>query len=64
MHYKKVIQIVEDLGIPIIDINKKLFEKHNDSLSLFAFRKSAHYTENGYHLVAKTIFNTIKELEK
>ena len=63
-NYKKVIEIVESLNIPVIDINKELFEKHNDLLSLFPFRVWGHYNEKGYKLVAKTILNKIKELEK
>ena len=56
--------MVESLNIPLIDIHKKLFEKHNDPLSLFPFRKHGHYNELGYQLVSETIFNQIKELER
>ena len=48
----------------MIDINKELFEKHEDQLSLFPFRKLGHYNEKGYELIAETVFNKIKELEK
>ena len=63
-HYKKVTKIVENLNIPIIDINKELFIKYDDPISLFVFRKGGHYNEKGYQLVAKTIFRKINELEK
>ena len=63
-HYKKVIEIVKSLEIPIIDIKKELFDKHEDPLSLFPFRKYGHYTEKGHRLVAETIFRKINELEK
>ena len=63
-NYKKVTEIVKSLNIPVIDINKELFEKHNDLLSLFPFRDHGHYNEKGYKLVAKTVFNKIKELEE
>ena len=63
-NYRKVIQIVKDLNIPIIDMNEELFYKHKDPLSLFPFRQSAHYNEKGYQLVTETIVNKIKELEK
>ena len=63
-NYYKITEIVKSLEIPIIDINKELFEKHEDPLSLFPFRISSHYTEKGYQLVAETIFNKIKILEK
>ena len=59
-NYKKITKIVQSLKIPIIDINKELFEKHKDPLSLFPFRIGSHYNKKGYQLVAKTIFNKIK----
>ncbi len=63
-NYKKITNIVKNLDIPIIDINKELFRKHDDPLSLFPFRKLGHYNEKGYQLVAETIFRKINELEK
>ena len=63
-NYKEVMQVVESLNIPLIDLYRELFEKHKDPLSLFLFRKKSHYNELGYQLVAKTIFNKINELEK
>ena len=63
-NYKKVTEIVENLNIPIIDLNKELLDKHNDQLSLFPFRMIGHYNEKGYQLIAKTIFGKINELEK
>ena len=62
-NYKKITKIVQSLKIPIIDINKELFEKHKDPLSLFPFRIGSHYNKKGYQLVAKTIFNKIKILD-
>ena len=62
--YKEVIEIVESLNIPIIDLHEELFKKYDDPLSLFPFRKKGHYTEKGYQLVAETIFNKINEFEK
>ena len=61
---KQVAHVVESLNIPLIDVHKKLFEKHNDPLSLFPFRKNGHYNELGYQLVSETIFNKIHELER
>ena len=63
-NYKKVIKTINDLEISIIDINKELFQKQEDLLSLFPFGGSGHYNEVGYRLIAKTIFNKIKELEE
>ena len=63
-NYKTVINIVDNLNIPIIDLNKELFSKLDDPLSLFPYRMDGHYTKEGHELVAKTIFNKINELEK
>ena len=64
MKYKEVLDIVKNLKIPIIDINKELFDKHDDPLSLFPFRETGHYNVLGHELVAKKILNKIKELEE
>jgi len=60
MNYKEVLNIVNKLEISIIDINKELFSKHKDPLSLFPFRSHGHYNEKGYKLVAKKILDRIK----
>ena len=60
--YNKIIKLVQSLDIPVIDINKKLFEKYDDPLSLFSF-KMVHYTEKGNQLIAKIIFSKIQEYE-
>ena len=64
--YKKVIQFIKELNIPIIDIHKEIFQDHKDPLSLFSFRMKGfgrHYNELGYKLVARAIFNKISEFE-
>ena len=63
LNYSKVIKILENLNIKIIDANVELFEKQNDPLSLFPFKKNGHYNELGYKLIAKTIFKKIREHE-
>ena len=60
--YKKVINLVEKLNIPIIDLYKDLFSKHPDPKSLFPGRIYGHYTEEGYRLVAKTILEDMRGL--
>ena len=62
--YQKIIQMVNDLGIPIIDINRELFKKHEDPLSLFPFRANRHYNELGYKLIAEIIFKKINDYER
>ena len=63
-HYQKVIQIIKDLNIPIIDLHVELFEKQKDPLSIYPFRLPGHYTESAYELIANIIFNKIVEFEK
>ena len=59
--HKKILNIVNKLDIPIIDIYKEVFAKHPDPLSLFPFRKlSFHYNEEGYKLVSEAILDKIK----
>ena len=57
--YKKVINLVEKLNIPIIDLYKDSFSDHPDPKSLFPLRIYGHYNEEGYRLVAKTILDKI-----
>ena len=60
--YKKVINLVEKLNIPIIDLYKDLFSKHPDPKSLFPLRVLNHYNEEGYRLVTKTILENMRGL--
>jgi hypothetical protein len=56
--YKKVINLVEELNIPIIDTYKDLFSNRPDPKSLFTLPKaSSHYNVEGYRLVVKTILD-------
>ncbi len=57
--YKKVINLVEKLNIPIIDLYKDLFSKHPDPKSLFPLRIYGHYNEEGYKLVVESILDKI-----
>jgi hypothetical protein len=50
----KVLLIINDLQIPIIDI-QSIFDSHPDPLSLFPFRIYGHYNADGYALIAKHI---------
>ena len=61
--YDKVIEMVEDLNIPIIDINAELLKKQKDVRSLFPFEQVGHYNELVYKLIAEKIFKKIEELE-
>tara|TARA_B100001123_G_C15314762_1_gene1025716 strand:- start:1237 stop:2415 length:1179 start_codon:yes stop_codon:yes gene_type:complete len=57
--YKRIINLVEKLNIPVIDLYKDLFRAHPDPESLFPSRIYGHYNEEGYKLVVKTILDKI-----
>ena len=50
----KVLSIVRDLSIPVLDL-AKTFDDHPDALSLFPFRVRSHYNKEGYRFAAQTI---------
>jgi hypothetical protein len=53
-----VLQIVNDLGIPVIDVHP-LFQSHKDPMSLFPFSAPGHYTEEGHRLVAEQVLKAL-----
>ena len=55
-----VIETVKKLDIPIIDIQKEVFDPHPDTLSLFPLRILSHYNAEGYKLVAEAIGERLK----
>lgn len=55
-----VLDTVNKLDIPIIDIHNEVFVSHKDPLSLFPFRISNHYNAKGYRLVAEAINKRLK----
>ena len=58
--YKKAINFIESLKIPIIDLNKEIFQKNDDPLSLYPFRKrAAGFSPEVNVLVTKTIYKNI-----
>ena len=64
-NYKKIIKIVKNLDIPIIDIYKELHLTLEDPMALYPFGlKDQHYNELGYRLIAETILNKIDEYDR
>ena len=59
--YIEIKSVVEELGIPFIDIDKKVFEKEDDPLKLFPFKVFPHYTIEGYDKISKSIFKFISK---
>ena len=64
-NYEKVINIIKNLDIPIIDIYKELHLTLEDPMALYPFGlKDQHYNELGYGLIAETILNKIDEYDR
>lgn len=60
----RIIELVESLNIPIIDVDKGFFRKQSDPLNFFAYRIYGHYNDKGYNQVSKYIINQIYKIEK
>tara|TARA_Y100000768_G_scaffold41423_1_gene27183 strand:- start:463 stop:1812 length:1350 start_codon:yes stop_codon:yes gene_type:complete len=60
-NYNSVKNIVDELGISFIDINKEVFEKEENPLRLFPFEKFGHYNIEGYKKVAIAINKFFKK---
>jgi len=63
-HYLKrfqVIELINNLNIPIIDIHKEFFMKQTDPISFFADRIYGHYSPRGYSEISKVIIRKIKD---
>ena len=56
-NYDFVKNIIKELDINFIDINKEVFEKQENPLTLFPFKLDGHYTVEGYKKVSETLFN-------
>ena len=58
-NYNFVKNVVNELNIPFIDLDKKVFEKEKNPLKLFPFEMPGHYNIEGYKKVTETIFNSV-----
>ena len=56
----EVIDLVQAIDIPVIDIHQEVFFSHPDPLSLFPFKLPWHYNAEGYSEVTKAIVLAIK----
>ena len=59
-HKKFVLKTVEELDIPIIDIDI-YFKKSSDPLIFFPFRGYGHYNAKGYNYITDVIMNRIND---
>jgi len=54
-----ILNLVESLNIPIVDIHQEVFAEKSDPLKYFPYRLPGHYTEKGYAEVGKAIVQRI-----
>ena len=59
--YNSVKNIISELDIPFIDLNKEVFEKVENPLKLFPFELFGHYNVEGYKKVAENIYKLTNE---
>ena len=60
-NYNFIKKMVVELEIPFIDIQKLVFEKEKNALSLFPFELKGHYNVLGYRKVAEMIYKFTKD---
>ena len=60
-NYNLVKEIVNELKITFIDINKEVFGNEQNPLKLFSFELPGHYNVEGYKKVAETIYKFTKD---
>ena len=58
----QIIELIDNLNIPLIDIHKEFFMNQTDPISFFAHRIYGHYSPDGYHKISKIIVKKIKEI--
>ena len=56
---KHVIDIVQNIGIPVIDIHENLLSKSDDPLSFYPFRHGGHFNAAGYNKIAEVIVTSL-----
>lgn len=61
-NYLKIINLVKDLNIPIIDLYSEFFKNHHDPKSLYPNKNNGHFTESGYRMVSEIIYKKITEI--
>jgi len=59
----EVIELINNLDIPIIDIHEEFFVKQADPLEFFAERIYGHYSPDGYNKISKIILKNISMLD-
>lgn len=60
-NYESIIKIVEDLNIPIIDLNIELLQKSSEPLSFYPYGLPKHFNELGYKTISNIIHREVKK---
>ena len=55
----QIIELINNLNIPLIDIHEEFFVKQADPIGFFADRVYGHYSSDGYNAISKIILNKI-----
>ncbi len=55
----QIIELINNLSIPLIDIHEEFFIKQADPIGFFAHRIYGHYNSDGYNAISKIILNKI-----
>ena len=59
-NYPKIINMVNNLGISVIDIHDELFAREKYPLDYFPFSQYGHYNEKGYKKISEIIYEATK----
>ena len=57
--YKKVMNILNDKQIKVIDIYNELFKNKKNIINLFALSGAGHYNSEGYRLISEIVYKKI-----
>jgi hypothetical protein len=60
---QNVLSIAKEIGVPILDIQSEVFDKHPDPLSLFNWRAYGHYNLEGYTAVSEKLADFAKKMQ-
>jgi len=58
----EIIELINNLDIPLIDIHEEFFIKQDDPIEFFAERIYGHYSPDGYNAISKIILKNINVL--
>lgn len=59
--YKKVMNILNDKQIKVIDIYNELFKNKKKIINLFALSGAGHYNSEGYRLISEIVYKKISD---